>query len=446
MKKQEGWFNAIKILLFILLLGCLAVIGLYKFPNRNLNLRVHTENTGDIEIYLDNATIAAGEISTITLQNVKEGTVINGITVYGKSKTLRLKDIKINTFWQYLDNAGDEGAVYKDNSVAIEGSGDIELSVKPYFNKDMKMISSSFVQERIILAGWITCVFLLIYIVIVAIKDWKSPDNWNNHSPFYEFKKFIKDFKKYRQYMFYAAKTDLRAEVANSYLNRLWWLLEPFFSMLVYVIVFGNIMGKSIENYATFVFSALLMWSLFSKTINYSVKVVRSHRDIVSKVYVPKFVLLISDMILNMTKFGFSMIVLIPMLIIFKIKVGWAALMSIPALLILLVFSFGVGMICLHYGVYIDDLGYAVGILTNMLMFLSGIFYDCTTGLPEPFSYLIPTLNPMAMCIDTMRQGLLYNTVVNLPQIAVWSVASILLCFIGVHIVYKNENSYVKLV
>lgn len=180
--------------------------------------------------------------------------------------------------------------------------------------------------------------------------------------------------------MNYAAKADLRAEVANSYLNRLWWLLEPLFSMLVYVIVFGRIMGNSVENYATYTFSALLMWTFFSKAINYSVKCVRNNRDIVTKVYVPKHVLLISNMILNMYKLVFSLIVLIPMLIIFKVNIGFCVLGVIPAYVLMILLSFGPGMILLHFGVYIDDLAYAVNILLQMLMFLSGIFYDVITS------------------------------------------------------------------
>ena len=246
--------------------------------------------------------------------------------------------------------------------------------------------------------------------------------------------------------MVYAAKTDLKAEVANSYLNRLWWLLEPFFNMIVYVVVFGNIMGNSVENYATFVFSALLMWNFFNKAVNYSVKLIRNNKDIVTKVYIPKFVLLLSNMILNIFKLLFSMIVLVVMMLIFRVQIGFNILWVIPAYIVMLMLAFGAGMIFLHFGVYVDDLSYAVGILMNMLMFLSGIFYDMMTTLPEPLNIIMMCLNPAAMFVDTMRQALLYNTAANLPLLGIWFALSLLLCCVGVHIVYKNENSYVKVV
>lgn len=274
----------------------------------------------------------------------------------------------------------------------------------------------------------------------------KYENNRDNHGFVFEISRFFMDMKKYQKFMVYAAKTDLKAEVANSYLNRLWWLLEPFFSMMVYVIVFGKIMGSSVENYATFVFSALLMWNLFSKTINYSVKLVRNNRDIVTKVYVPKFVLLFSNMILNLYKLVFSAIVLLVMMIFFKVHIGVHIFWVIPSYVVMILFSFGAGMVLLHFGVYIDDLGYAVGILLNMMMFLSGTFYDIMSGLASPLNALMLCLNPVALCTDTMRNSLLYNEVENLPILIVWGLASLILCWIGVHIVYKNENSYVKIV
>ena len=47
-------------------------------------------------------------------------------------------------------------------------------------------------------------------------------------------KKFIEDIKKYYKYIIYATRSNLKTEVANSYLNWLWWILDPLCFMLVY--------------------------------------------------------------------------------------------------------------------------------------------------------------------------------------------------------------------
>lgn len=425
--KKYNWIKVFKILDIILFIIGVIIVGIYPAKNQPIRMVIDT-----VEGIKESVVYTADEISGLTEFEVP----INGIGEIG------LKEIRI---YRYFKTVCVEkitaGSIYNYAEIT-ENSLRFNNSASELLNK----LSKSLLMERLICAEGLLAVALFSWIILVAIEEKLDQKNRDNHGPIKEIKRFINDIKKYGQYMHYAARADLKAEVANSYLNRLWWLLEPFFNMLVYVIVFGKLMGNSVENYATFVFSGLLMWNFFSKTINYSVKCVRSNRDIVTKVYVPKHVLLISNMILNFYKLLFSLIVLIPMFIIFKIQIGLGALWLISAYVLMLLFSFGVGMFCLHYGVYIDDLGYAVGILLQMLMFLSGVFYDAITGLSTPLNIVMLALNPVSMFIDTMRNALLYNLVLNIPLIIVWIVLSLLISYMGIHLVYRNENGYVKVV
>lgn len=180
--------------------------------------------------------------------------------------------------------------------------------------------------------------------------------------------------------------------------------------------------------------------------MNYSVKCVRNNRDIVTKIYVPKYILLLTNMVLNFIKLLFSFAVLIVMLCIFHVPISWTVIWLIPSYLLMLLLAFGIGMIFLHYGVFVDDLGYAVNILLSMLMFLSGIFYDVITSLSEPLNHMLMCINPVVIFVDTMRGALLYNRIANIPLIGIWTVLSLLIGYIGIHIVNKNENGYVKVI
>ncbi len=412
---------------FVIAFVVFAVFVLFmKVDNQPITVVVETQNGIAKSIYSAEEVISMSEfemaIDGRTLDDIRE------IRLYRYFTTVCIDKITTANLDRYATI--EDGAIYFNNLT-------VDL---------LKSNSKSFLCERLFIVEVAFGIITLLWIIVNAIEEKTSPNSKGNHGPIHEVKRFIGDIVKYWQFMVYAAKADLRAEVANSYLNRLWWLLEPLFSMLVYVIVFGRIMGNSVENYATFTFSALLMWTFFSKTINYSVKCVRNNRDIVTKVYVPKHVLLISNMILNMFKLLFSLVVLIPMLLIFKVHVGINVLWLLPAYIIMILLSFGAGMILLHFGVYIDDLAYAVNILLQMLMFLSGIFYDVITSLPTPLNIMMLELNPVSMFVDTMRNALLGNLVTNVPLVILWTVLSVLLCYIGVHIVYKNENGYVKVV
>ena len=435
----------IKILLGIVIFLGVMVIGIYPFDNRNLELHFYTE-TEDVVVCLTNKEIAEESFQDLTIEGVEE-IKIKRLVMYGSSKTMPLKRISDRyKLRDYIEKVPNGEIKIENDGIAILASENVCIIWNDLFKEMLKELSSSLLQERIIIIGYFFCFVAIIFFVYNILYERRNKNSFYNHGPCFEIKKFFKDIYKYRQYIIYAAKTDLKAEVANSYLNRLWWLLEPFFNMIVYVIVFGNIMGSSIENYATFIFSALLLWNFFSKTLSYSVKLVRNNRDILSKVYIPKFVLLLSNMILNLFKLFFSLSVLVVMMIVFHIRIGINIIWVLPSFFTLTVLTFGIGMILLNFGVYVDDLSYAVSILLSMLMLLSGVFYEPIASLPEPLNVIMICMNPVAALIDTTRNALLQNTAANLPILCMWFFISIILCSIGVHTVYKNENSYVKVV
>ena len=426
----------------------LAVIALFPFENRDITVKIYSSSNKVLfsELYTVSS-IKDNSPKTITLQATEDSpALVRYIRFYGLSKTTIAKEIDYNEFSRNIDSAENGSFTWTGKGLLVSGDGSVKLNMNDAYSNTLKKLSASMLQERLILAGFYLCLMALLFIICNVFQEKLSDTKQNNHAFTVEVKKFLGHFKKYKDYMDFSARADLNAEVANSYLNRFWWLLEPLFNMIVYVVVFGRVMGNSVQSYATFVFSALLMWNYFNKIINYSVKLVRNNRDIVTKVYVPKFVLLFSNMILNFYKFLFSLIVLVIMLIVYKVHIGFCILGIIPAFVLMLLLSFGIGMILLHFGVYIDDLSYAVNILLTMLMFLSGVFYNVFTTLSYPLNVLMICLNPVSLFIDVMRNALLYNTIVHVPLVCMWLIISLILCYIGVHIVYKNENSYVKIV
>lgn len=438
----------LKIAILVLSFIGLAVIALFPFENRDITVKIYSSSNKVLfsELYTVSS-IKDNSPKSITLQATEESpALVRYIRFYGLSKTTIAKEIDYNEFSRNIDSAENGSFTWTNKGLLVSGDGSVTLNMSDAYSNTLKILSASMLQERLILAGFYLCLMALLFIICNVFQEKLSDTKQNNHAFTVEVKKFLGHFKKYKDYMDFSARADLNAEVANSYLNRFWWLLEPLFNMIVYVVVFGRVMGNSVQSYATFVFSALLMWNYFNKIINYSVKLVRNNRDIVTKVYVPKFVLLFSNMILNFYKFLFSLIVLVIMLIVYKVHIGFCILGIIPAFVLMLLLSFGIGMILLHFGVYIDDLSYAVNILLTMLMFLSGVFYNVFTTLSYPLNVLMICLNPVSLFIDVMRNALLYNTIVHVPLVCMWLIISLILCYIGVHIVYKNENSYVKIV
>ncbi len=258
--------------------------------------------------------------------------------------------------------------------------------------------------------------------------------------------RFFHDMKKYFPYAIRAAKADLRAEVANSFLDWMWWLIEPICMMLIYTIMFGIVFDASEQYFPIFIFIGITMWSFFTRGITGSVEMVRNNKGIITKVYLPKYILLFSRLLVIGFKMFVSFLVIAVMLLVFQVKVTFNALGLLPIIIVLFLFTFGIGSILMHYGVYVNDLSYITGILLTMMMYLTGTFYDVAKRIPDPFGKILENLNPVAFLIAEMRNTVLYGQVLDWKILFLWAGVSFFLIWIGTFIIYRNENSYVKVI
>lgn len=445
MKGKFTVYFLLKWFISIVFAAVVIVTIIYPFPARTLHIMAVSEQ-GEIELgtycgmWEDDVRIAC---------HIPEGCErIKNIHIVPDWKSVYLKEYGNEEFIGFVEEISAGQMEVQEEWILLYGAQGQE-SVW-YLHDGIKEIlnplSGSMLEERIVVIGYAVAAYLLLMGICITEEAGRAKKTKLRRGIAYELKRFVKDIRKYCRYINYAARMDLKAEVANSYLNRLWWLLEPFFNMLVYVIVFGNVLGGSINNYGCYIFCALLMWNYFARVVEQSVGLIRANKNIILNVYLPKYVLVLTTMTLNFYKLLFSHTVLLVMLLAAGVGLSINMLWAVPTYMILLLFCFGLGMLVMHFGVYIDDLRYAVGILLQMMMFLSGVFYNIRATLPFPLGCLVLYANPAGTLIDTLKNALMTDTVRNLPMLLMWLCISISLIFCGILTVYKNENTYVKVI
>lgn len=259
-------------------------------------------------------------------------------------------------------------------------------------------------------------------------------------------KKFLNNIKKYNKYAVRSAKAELKSEVADSYLNWLWWIIEPFCFMLIYTFIFGVVFKNNQPFFASFVFIGLNAWDFFNRMVSGSVKLIINNRDLVSKVYLPKYILLLSKSYTYLFKMGISLLITFGLMLFQGVAITWHAVLIIPILITLYVISFGIGLILMNYGVTFNDLGNLTNIVLRMVFYLSGIFYNIRDRLHGIVQYILLRGNPIAFCMDELRKVLLENKLPSFEGLTFWLILGIGLCAFGVHIIHKNENSYAKVI
>lgn len=256
-------------------------------------------------------------------------------------------------------------------------------------------------------------------------------------------KRAFHDLKKYFRYSVVSAKSKLKAEVANSYLNWLWWILDPLCFMLIYTFIFGFVFDAKEQFFPVFIFIGLTMWDFFNKTVQGCVKTIKLNKAIVSRVYFPKFILILSKIWINGFKMMISFGIVVLMMLVFKVPWSLNILFFIPVLMILVLFTFGCSCFVMHYGVYVEDLSNVLNVALRFVFYATGIFYNIETRIPQ-VGALLNRVNPVAFLITSMRQSLIYGNMPDWKLLLLWLAVSVILVMLGLRKIYKEENSYVK--
>ncbi len=259
-------------------------------------------------------------------------------------------------------------------------------------------------------------------------------------------KRFFNNIRKYNKYALRSAKAELKSEIEGSYLNWLWWIIEPLAFMLIYTFVFTVVFKSKEVYFSAFVFLGLTCWEFFKRMMMGSVTLISSNRDLVSKVYIPKYILLLAKSYTYLFKMFISFLLAFALILILKVPLTLNALYIFLAILVLYVVSFGFGLLLMHFGVFIDDLKNLTDIVLKLVFYLSGVFYNINDRLHGTLKFILLRANPAAFIMSETRKVVLYAKLPSFEGLAFWFVVGLILCVIGVHIIHKNENTYAKVI
>ena len=130
----------------------------------------------------------------------------------------------------------------------------------------------------------------------------------------------LKDVWKYRDLLFMFVKRDFVSVYKQTILGPFWFFLQPILTTITFTIVFGNIAKIPTDGIPPILFymSGIVCWGYFSDCLTRTSSTFITNANIFGKVYFPRLVSPLSNIISLLMKFGIQMILLIGFLIYFK--------------------------------------------------------------------------------------------------------------------------------
>ena len=266
------------------------------------------------------------------------------------------------------------------------------------------------------------------------------------------------NFMKYRFLLKELVRKNIKLQYRDSFLGMFWTFLQPLLTTVVLVFVFNNIFGRSsagVGNYTVFLLIGRLLFDFFSQSTKRAMRSIRSNGPMIKKVYVPKYIYPLSQILSTFVTFLISLSVLVVVIIFFNvtnnnpIHLTWRVVYCVIPVLILLVFSLGVGMFLATVSVFFRDMENLYDVITTLLFYITPIVYNIESlkiasgGIQR----VIFKLNPLYGIIGMFRAAVIWGNEFThyWDMKLMWysSACAVIALIIGFAVFYKNQDRFI---
>ena len=224
----------------------------------------------------------------------------------------------------------------------------------------------------------------------------------------------FKEIWRYRDLMMLFVKRNIITQYKQTILGPLWYLIQPLMTTVMYMVVFGGIANISTDGLPQplFYLAGISFWQYFSDCLNKTSNTFVSNAGIFGKVYFPRLVTPLSDVISNLVRFTiqFGLFLMVYAYYAFftdiEIHTNWYALL-LPVLVVMLAgLALGFGILFSSMTTKYRDLQLLLSFFVSLWMYATPVIYPLSTITNEKLRLLMQ-LNPLTGIVEFFKYGML---------------------------------------
>lgn len=236
-------------------------------------------------------------------------------------------------------------------------------------------------------------------------------------------KLFSVDFKElwaYRDLCSLFVKRNIITQYKQTILGPVWFVVQPALTVIMYMIVFGGIAGIPTDGVPRplFYLAGTCMWNYFSECLTKTSNTFVNNAGIFGKVYFPRLVMPIADVLSNLLRFGIQFGFFVIIYIVYALldptciaHLNWYALLFPVLVAMMAGLALGFGTIISSMTTKYRDLQVLFSFLVQLWMYATPIVYPLSQtksmyyfGIPV---HKLMCLNPVTPVIETFKYGFL---------------------------------------
>ena len=262
----------------------------------------------------------------------------------------------------------------------------------------------------------------------------------------------ISELWQYRDLLWLFVKRDFTAQYKQTILGPLWHFIQPIFTAIVFLMVFGkiaNIPTDGIEP-VLFYMSGISIWNYFSACLTSTSNTFVANAGIFGKVYFPRLVMPLSSVMSNMVKFGIQFILLLAVMAWFGMEQHYfymgSSWLLIPLLVVMMAgLGLGLGVIISSLTTKYRDFTVLIGFAVQLLMYATPIAYPLSFLKTKSIVSWI-AWNPLTPIVEAFRYSLFGSGMVDSLGLLYSGVFIIVTLLLGMVFFSKVERTFMDTV
>lgn len=258
---------------------------------------------------------------------------------------------------------------------------------------------------------------------------------------------FLKPIWLYRGFIFGSVKRDFQLKYHNSLLGGIWTLINPLAMILVYTVVFAQVMRAKLPGmdttfaYSIYLCAGTFAWGFFAEVVNRTQNVFIDNANLLKKLSFPRLCLPMIVVLNAGINFSIVFSLFTIFLLISGNFPGLPYIAIFPLLLILILFAIGLGVSLGVLNVFFRDVGQFFGIFLQFWFWFTPIVYPASI-IPEKVQSIM-WINPMYPLIQGFQVIFVQKQWPNWVSLLPIAGLAILLCFLSIRLFRKNAADMV---
>ncbi len=219
-------------------------------------------------------------------------------------------------------------------------------------------------------------------------------------------REMMKDLLASRELAWRLVVRDISAQYRQAFLGILWAFILPLFNTVAWIFMNSAGVIKVAETalpYPLYVFTGTLLWAIFMDALNAPLQQVNASKSMLAKLNFPREALILSGIYQTLFNAAIKIALMLVALLFMGINPGWGLLLFPLGILSLMLVGTSVGLLITPVGMLYTDIGRALPILMQFLMYVTPVVFPMPEG---GWAATLFKLNPLTPLLLTARDWL----------------------------------------